>query len=122
MCSIMALEKYNITKEELLAHLRMTKSRGPDMERILKAGESVLCFQRLSIMGLSEEGMQPFSLHGNHVVCNGELYGFKAVREELKKEGYSFKSDSDCEIILPMYEKYGCGMFSHLDAEFARMR
>ena len=92
------------------------------MERILKAGESVLCFQRLSIMGLSEEGMQPFSLHGNHVVCNGELYGFKAVRQELKKEGYSFKSDSDCEIILPMYEKYGCGMFSHLDAEFARMR
>ena len=119
MCSIMALEKYDISEETLLAHLRMTHSRGPDMERIERVGDSLLCFERLSIMGLGDSGMQPFFLHGNSVVCNGELYGFRKERAELKKEGYSFQSDSDCEIILPMYEKYGCGMFSHLDAEFA---
>ena len=119
MCSIMALEKNNISEESLLAHLRMTKTRGPDMERVLNVDDAVLCFERLSIMGLTESGMQPFSLHGNHVICNGELYGFRKEKELLEREGYSFKSDSDCEILLPMYEKYGCDMFSHLDAEFA---
>ncbi|MCR5099601.1 MAG: asparagine synthase B [Lachnospiraceae bacterium] len=118
MCSIMALEK-KIPEETLIGHLSRTHSRGPDMERVLEVGDSVLAFQRLSIMGLNEEGMQPFSLNGNSVVCNGELYGFRPIKEDLIAEGYSFKSDSDCEIILPMYEKYGCGMFEKLDAEFA---
>lgn len=119
MCSIMAMEKYNIPEETLLKHLRMTASRGPDMERIEKTGDAILCFERLSIMGLSEEGMQPFSLHGNSVVCNGEIYGFRPIKEKLIKEGYKFKSDSDCEILLPMYEDYGVEMFEKLDAEFA---
>jgi Asparagine synthase (glutamine-hydrolyzing) len=66
-----------------------------------------LGFQRLSIMGLTEAGMQPFELDGNYAICNGELYGFKKVREELKADGYKSSSDSDCEIILPMYRKYG---------------
>ena len=56
---------------------------------------------------------------GSYVVCNGELYGFSKEKAELEKEGYSFKSDSDCEIILPLYEKYGLDMFRRLDAEFA---
>ncbi len=119
MCSIMALEKQTISDDEFKRHFYMTHSRGPDMERIEKIGETVLAFQRLSIMGLTEEGMQPFSLHGNYAICNGELYGFRPVKEELIKEGYTFKSDSDCEIILPMYEKYGLEMFEKLDAEFA---
>ena len=119
MCSIMALEKKTISEEEFKKHLLMTHSRGPDMERITKLGDSLLAFQRLSIMGLTEEGMQPFSHNGNYVVCNGELYGFRPIKEAFLAEGYEFKSDSDCEIILPMYEKYGCEMFKKLDAEFA---
>lgn len=70
-------------------------------------------------MGLTPEGMQPFSLGKNYVVCNGELYGFEKEREELKKKGYTFASDSDCEILLPMYKEYGVNMFSMMDAEFA---
>ena len=119
MCSIMGLNKRALSMEKVKRHLRKTRSRGPDMERILEIGDKILCFERLSIMGLTEEGMQPFVLHRNAVVCNGELYGFRREKELLQKEGYEFKSDSDCEIILPMYEKYGMDMFSRLDAEFA---
>ena len=69
-------------------------------------------------MGLTKSGNQPFELHGNLVVCNGELYGFKEWREQLKHK-YTFYSDSDCEIILPLYETYGLDFFKQLDAEFA---
>ena len=96
-----------------------TVSRGPDDSRIIDTGKGILGFHRLSIMGLTPSGMQPFELDGSYVVCNGELYGFEKERERLKEKGYSFKSDSDCEIILPMYFEYGTDMFSMLDAEFA---
>ena len=72
-------------------------------------------------MGLNESGNQPFELNGNLVVCNGELYGFRKVREQLSQQ-YSFYSDSDCEIILPLYDKYGIDFFKKLDAEFALPR
>ena len=96
-----------------------TKSRGPDDSRIVDTGKGVLGFHRLSIMGPAPSGMQPFILNDCYAVCNGELYGFEKERERLKNKGYSFKSDSDCEIILPMYFEYGTEMFSMLDAEFA---
>jgi len=105
--------------EQFTECLARTASRGPDDCRIIETGNGALGFQRLSIMGLSPEGMQPFELNGNYVVCNGELYGFEKGREELKEKGYVFYSDSDCEIILPMYIEYGTDMFSLLDAEFA---
>lgn len=95
-----------------------TLSRGPDDTHILHAGQGILGFHRLAIMGLHPEGMQPFCLHGCSVVCNGEIYGFEKLREELSGE-YTFVSDSDCEILLPLYEKYGTDMFAMLDAEYA---
>lgn len=70
-------------------------------------------------MGLTPDGMQPFELNGNYAVCNGEIYGFLKQRDELIAKGYTFKSDSDCEILLPMYKEYGTEMFKKLDAEFA---
>ena len=79
----------------------------------------MLGFHRLSIMGLTPSGMQPFELDGSYVVCNGELYGFEKQKESLKQKGYTFKSDSDCEILLPLYREYGTDMFAMLDAEFA---
>ena len=51
--------------------------------------------------------------------ATAELYGFRPVKAQLEAEGYAFQSDSDCEIILPLYYKYGLEMFKHLDAEFA---
>ena len=96
-----------------------TKSRGPDDSRIIDTGKGILGFHRLSIMGLTPSGMQPFELDGSYVVCNGELYGFEKERELLKEKGYTFESNSDCEIILPMYFEYGTDMFKRFDAEFA---
>ncbi len=119
MCVVMGCEGDSLRGDDLKPFLARTVSRGPDMERITELEGATLAFQRLSIMGLSEEGMQPFELNGNYVVCNGELYGFRKVRQELIDQyGYTFRSDSDCEIILPLYELYGCQMFEKLDAEY----
>ncbi len=96
-----------------------TKSRGPDDSRVMAAGKGLLGFHRLSIMGLTPSGMQPFEMNGCFAVCNGELYGFEKERERLRSLGYSFASDSDCEIILPMFFEYGTDMFAMLDAEYA---
>ncbi len=95
-----------------------TASRGPDSTRMVDVPCGTLGFHRLAIMGLSEAGMQPFEMDGSYVVCNGELYGFRPIRERLK-EKYAFRSDSDCEILLPLYREYGLEMFKTLDAEFA---
>lgn len=76
-------------------------------------------FHRLAIMGLHPEGMQPFELDGSAVVCNGEIYGFERIKQVLQRKGYTFRSESDCEILLPLYKEYGTAMFRMLDAEFA---
>ena len=119
MCSIMGFCGSDADYEVFKKCLERTASRGPDDSRIVDTGSGLLGFNRLAIMGLSPEGMQPFELDGSYCVCNGEIYGFKKQRDELVKLGYSFKSGSDCEILLPLYFEYGVGMFEKLDAEFA---
>jgi asparagine synthase (glutamine-hydrolysing) len=119
MCSILVYCSGQADPQVMSDMLAKTISRGPDDTRIMKTENGYLGFNRLSIMGLTPEGMQPFVLDHNAVVCNGELYGFRKMREALKKRGYSFKSDSDCEILLPMYREFGTEMFRLLDAEFA---
>ena len=119
MCSIMGYCSDSADRKAFEEGLARTVSRGPDDARIVDTGHGLLGFQRLSIMGLTGEGMQPFSLHGNAVVCNGELYGFRPVKKALEDKGYVFHSGSDCEILLPLYEEYGTDMFAMLDAEFA---
>lgn len=118
MCSIMGYDGKDLTKEEFEKALEATVSRGPDDTRIVETKSGILGFHRLAIMGLSEEGMQPFTLDGDWLVCNGEIYCFRPIKEKLKKK-YTFKSDSDCEIILPLYRELGLDMFKRLDSEFA---
>ena len=118
MCSIIGYCGHCEDLAAFQAGFDRTISRGPDDSRIVDVGQGLLGFHRLSIMGLHPEGMQPFVLNGSFVVCNGEIYGFEKLRQELSKE-YTFVSQSDCEVLLPMYEKYGVGMFAMLDAEFA---
>lgn len=118
MCSIMGYCDLCDTYSSFKEGFDKTVSRGPDDSKIIDTGKGLLGFHRLSIMGLSPEGMQPFELDGSYAVCNGEIYGFEKIKEELSKK-YTFKSGSDCEIILPMYKEYGTDMFAMLDAEFA---
>lgn len=119
MCSIIGYCGDVADESAFLGGFEATKSRGPDDTRVIDTGRGRLGFHRLSIMGPTPDGMQPFSLDGSYAVCNGELYGFDVEREKLKKKGYTFKSNSDCEILLPMYFEYGTDMFSMLDAEYA---
>lgn len=119
MCSIIGFCDKRAQFEVVKTALLKTVSRGPDATRIVNTGNGYLGFNRLSIMGLNEAGMQPFNLDGSWVVCNGEIYGFRSMKERLMTQGYTFKSDSDCEILLPLYKEYGTEMFRMLDAEYA---
>ena len=119
MCTVLGYCGKSGSYERCRQSLETAISRGPDMTRILPAGDGFLGFNRLAIMGLTPEGMQPFVLNGNACVCNGELYGFRPIKSRLISLGYQFESDSDCEILLPLYERLGCEMFATLDAEFA---
>ena len=118
MCSIMGYCDSCAALDSFKEGFDKTISRGPDDSRIIDTGKGLLGFHRLSIMGLTPDGMQPFELDGSFVVCNGEIYGYEKIKEELAKK-YTFKSGSDCEILLPMYREYGTDMFAMLDAEYA---
>lgn len=119
MCSIIGYLGTSISAQALRTGFDKTISRGPDDTRMLHIGAATLGFHRLAIMGLHPEGMQPFTRDGSALVCNGEIYGFRPIRERLIAEGETFESESDCEILLPLYEREGLDMFRGLDAEFA---
>ena len=118
MCSIMVDTGSGISERQFADSFSKTISRGPDDTRIIRKGSGIMGFHRLSIMGLTPEGMQPFLLDDDAIVCNGEIYGFMKLKKQLEKK-YSFKSDSDCEILLPLWREYGTDMFKMLDSEFA---
>ncbi len=119
MCGFMVYTKKDISKEKLEKEFKKIKHRGPDMTKIIEKDSNTFLFHRLAIMGLDEKGMQPFEKNNKIVVCNGELYGFRKEKKNLMEKGYTFESESDCEILIPMYETYGIEMFNKLDAEYA---
>jgi asparagine synthase (glutamine-hydrolysing) len=103
---------------------RMTQAirhRGPDSDgEHVEPGRCAIGFRRLSIIDLSG-GSQPLYSEDRSVAatCNGEIYNFKAVREDLMHRGHSFRTDSDCEVIPHAYEEWGIGFLEHLDGMFA---
>ena len=116
MCGFMFSEKTGIRKyfDESFGRI---KYRGPDMTRIIEDESGIWGFHRLSIMDLSEHGMQPFTLEdGSKSICNGELYGFRELKKHLD---FNFVSESDCELLLPLWKVFKTDMFKMLDAEFA---
>ena len=106
-------------KETFAEYLLRTASRGPDDQRVIETEFGLLGFGRLAIMGLTPEGMQPFTAVRTAWPATASCTASALSKAELEAEGYTFASDSDCEIILPLYYKYGLDMFKHLDAEFA---
>lgn len=118
MCSIMGYFGETISMDDFVEASKKSIYRGPDMSRYIELKDAKLCFHRLAIMDLKEEGMQPFTCKSKYLLCNGEIYGFDKIKKELF---YDFKSNSDCEILLPLFEKYGVDMFRMLDSEFALM-
>ncbi|WP_249029878.1 asparagine synthase B [Tannockella kyphosi] len=118
MCGFMAVDGTLLTKEEFEKEFSFIQYRGPDQSEVIKLDEAILGFHRLAIMGLHPEGMQPMTLDNNYVLCNGEIYNFRAVKKELEKQ-FTFKSESDCEILLPLYSLYKEDMVHHIEGEFA---
>ena len=85
MCSIMVDTGSGISMDKFREAISATVSRGPDATRIIRKGSGIMGFHRLSIMGLTPSGMQPFTLGDDAVVCNGEIYGFMKLKKELEK-------------------------------------
>ena len=94
MCGIVATTDEKTDMKLFEESLDRLTDRGPDDGRILKVGKGIMGFRRLSIMDLSGLGMQPFLFEGNALICNGEIYCFRKLKEELEKK-YTFNSDSD---------------------------
>jgi asparagine synthase (glutamine-hydrolysing) len=121
MCGIVAiLTAQSARHDDARAMLERLQHRGPDGEGIYYDGPVSLGHRRLSIVDLSG-GSQPLRNAAGTVwlVCNGEIYNYPQLRRELEAEGYPFRTHSDCEIIIALYEKYGDDLFKHLRGMFA---
>jgi len=97
-------------KEQFLKANDLNTSRGPDMSGYWTDSKFVqLGFRRLSIMDISENGNQPMlSMHQKFaMVFNGEIYNFISLKQELLSKGYTFKSDSDSEVLVNYFECFG---------------
>jgi asparagine synthase (glutamine-hydrolysing) len=93
--------------------------RGPDDHQFVHFSSGIFGFHRLAIMDLSDHGRQPFiSNKKNYLVCNGEIYNYTNLKNDCSH--HQFVSHSDCEVLLPLYEKWGIEkLVLNLDAEFA---
>src|SRR5262245_46691549 len=96
--------------------------RGPDHQGCwISADARVgLGHTRLSIIDLSS-GDQPMANEDQklRVIVNGEFYGFERIRSELERDGHQFRTRSDSEIALHLYEEWGVHCVQHLRGEFA---
>lgn len=81
--------------------------RGPDAQAIYKDDDLALGHHRLSIIDLSANGNQPYHFENLTLIYNGELYNFRTVRTELEKLGYTFQSQSDTEVLIKAFHKWG---------------
>lgn len=106
--------------EILQGMLRRIKHRGPDDDGFETGAYWGLGNVRLSIIDLAG-GHQPL-WDSEKKVClayNGELYGYQQQRAQLAREGYPFRTQSDTEVLLALYQKHGLDLFAHLNGMFA---
>jgi asparagine synthase (glutamine-hydrolysing) len=92
--------------------------RGPDEEGIFIEGNCGFFHKRLSIIDLAT-GQQPMSFENFTIVFNGEIYNYIELREELIRKGHHFRTTSDTEVILHLYQEYGNEFVSRLNGMFA---
>ena len=106
MCGIFALlNNSNIPDDFVMNQIKKGENRGPDNSQNLKILDNfTLGFHRLAINGLNKESNQPFDIDNVILICNGEIYNYK---ELYKFMNIKPKTDSDCEVIIYLYRKYG---------------
>lgn len=124
MCGIVGKLNFapeaSVGREEIAAMLRPLRHRGPDGEGVYLDGPAGLGHRRLAILDV-QGGTQPMSNETRRVwvVFNGEIYNFNALRATLQGKGHTFRSRSDTEVIIHLYEEYGEDCVRHLRGMFA---
>jgi asparagine synthase (glutamine-hydrolysing) len=96
------------------------RHRGPDDSGTFVDGDLMFGMQRLAIIDVSG-GHQPIANEDGTVtaICNGEIYNFRQLREQLTTRGHSFRTQSDSEVIVHLYEDFGIDFVKHLSGMFA---
>lgn len=98
------------------------RHRGPDQAGAWTAAEfgAGLAATRLAVVGI-DDGSQPLVSHSGEtaLACNGEIYNHRELRKELEERGHRFRSRSDCEVILHLYEESGTAALGRLEGMFA---
>ena len=102
------------------AMLDTIEHRGPDGRGAIVDAPVAVGMTRLAIVDL-EGGDQPIWNEDESiaVVCNGEIYNYPALRRDLEKRGHRFRTHSDCEVIVHLYEEYGDAVAEYLEGMFA---
>lgn len=100
---------------------RVLAHRGPDDEGVYVEGSLGLGHRRLSILDLSAAGHQPMSSEDGSrwIVFNGEIYNYLELRADLERRGHRFRSRTDTEVVLKLYELHGPGCVLQLRGMFA---
>ncbi|MEY4566303.1 MAG: Asparagine synthetase 1, partial [Planctomycetota bacterium] len=124
MCGIVGLVQQSIPKSPAVEILRRMAQaiihRGPDAEGCWAVDGGGIAMRRLSVIDV-EGGQQPIANESGdiHIVCNGEIYNFRELREKLISRGHIFKTRSDTEVALHLYEEEGVKCFASLRGMFA---
>ena len=124
MCGIAGIIKARPLRDEdrlqVAAMCDALYHRGPDGDGVFNAPQVALAMRRLSIIDL-DGGWQPLSNEDGSVslVANGEIYNFVELRRDLEAKGHHFRTGSDCEVIVHLYEEYGRDCVRHLRGMFA---
>ncbi len=124
MCGICGI--YNLNNKKKIEGsivdkmLLAIRHRGPDGSQSLVLDEAALGFNRLSFLDL-EGGMQPIQNEDKTVsmICNGEIYNYPELREELISKGHVFRTKTDVEVVLHLYEELGLDFAKRLNGQFA---
>ena len=124
MCGIagkLQLDNTPVTEAVIGLMTGIIAHRGPDDEGVWIDGQVGLGNRRLAVIDLSPCGHQPMSNEDGSlwIAFNGEIYNFQDLRAELESRGHRFRSRSDTETILHLFEEYGTGAFSRLRGMFA---
>ena len=106
MCGIFALLNNNdkLSEEFIIEQFIKSEGRGPDNTELNLCNDIFVGFHRLSINGLDDNSNQPFFINNIELICNGEIYNYKKLFENIK---YKATTNSDCEVIIYLYMIYG---------------
>ncbi|MCM1466648.1 MAG: asparagine synthase (glutamine-hydrolyzing) [Alistipes sp.] len=109
MCGIFGAVNVNLSEQKAMNCLNQLEHRGPDGFGLWQKDGVTLGHRRLAILDLSDNGTQPMSYADERyrLVFNGEIYNFLEVRKELEQKGYTFRSETDSEVVLAAFAEWG---------------